>query len=494
MNESSANLDEFSSHLRPLHEMSEASDDSSRPKLTLSAFRRDEEIIRVADPDRIRKLTDSYKLSSGIGHGARSTVRLAIRRSDNQKVAVKSVSKHDVMRSGRFGRRGRHLDEWEVLRILKENANVIDLIDVFETNDMVHMVLEYCSGGELFDVIEKKVETNAPYSQNESEAANIIEQVLAVLYDLHGRGIVHRDVKPENLLLMRNEGTHIKLCDFGVARSLLNDGETETSVYGGNDGDLSPFPPGRGRLARAYSNVGSDLYAAPEVCLRDGYGTAVDVYSLGVTLYILLCGFPPVFDLQADGDAGVSFPDAIWSPISEDAKNLIRCMLEVDPEQRITAEKALNSSWIKQNAGNYKFTKTECRIKAKRRLSHLFLPSMNSKIPQVDLELVKSKLRATIEKSDMNASVPPINARKRRRMPNDDQTEGVSPADVDMQGIYRGVASAARSASEAAKGVLCSESKLEVKILDDSREGVDSDVLQPYLHEKEFCFQNHVQC
>jgi len=472
INESPANASGFSSNLRPLHEMSEASRDSSRPKLTLSAFRRDEETIRVADPNRTRKISDSYKLGSGIGHGARSTVRLAIRRSDNQKVAVKSVSKHDVLRAGRFGRRGRHLDEWEVLRMLKDNVNVVDLIDVFETNDMVHMVLEYCSGGELFDVIEKKLGSKTSYAQDETEAANITEQVLAILYDLHGRGIVHRDVKPENLLLTVAGGTHIKLCDFGVARSLLNEGESESAVCGDDEGDISPFTPARGRLGRAYSNVGTDLYAAPEVCLRDGYGTAVDVYSLGVTLYILLCGFPPVFDLQVDGDAGVSFPDAIWSLISEDAKSLIRSMLEVDPEQRITAEKALNSCWIKHNAGNYKFTDTECHIKAKRRLSHLF---SNSTIPQVDLELVKSKLRTTLEKKEMCTSVPSNKARKRRRLPNEDQFDKAPPADVAMVDIYRGVASAARSASEAAKGVLCNKSAREVKILEDTQDGIDSD-------------------
>jgi len=138
-NESSTDVGEPSSNIRPQHKVSDKMD-VSWPKMTLSAFRRDEETIRVADPNRSRKLSDLYKLNGGIGHGAMSIVRLAIRRSDNRQVAVKSVSKHDLLRSRKIGCSQRHLDEWEALRMLKENVNVIDLIDVFETNDEVHMV------------------------------------------------------------------------------------------------------------------------------------------------------------------------------------------------------------------------------------------------------------------------------------------------------------------------------------------------------------------
>lgn len=410
-NESSTDVGEPSSNIRPQHKVSDKMD-VSWPKMTLSAFRRDEETIRVADPNRSRKLSDLYKLNGGIGHGAMSIVRLAIRRSDNRQVAVKSVSKHDLLRSRKIGCSQRHLDEWEALRMLKENVNVIDLIDVFETNDEVHMVLEYCSGGELFNVIERKIESTAPYFQNEIEAASIIDQVLTVLFDLHGRGMVHRDIKPENLLLSMVGGVRVKLCDFGIAGLLFNHDEckmTLSSKIGGKD--------------CAYSNVGSNLYAAPEICLGDGCGTSVDIYSLGVTLYILLCGFPPVFDSRGNGDeVGVSFPGTIWSTISEEARDLIRCMLKKDPEQRITAEKALQSKWIKQRSSNYRFWSTQYPIDPRERLSHLFLHSISSRL--VDLELVKSKLQHYASSSKSNndrkrkSSFISAKARKRHRMQN----------------------------------------------------------------------------
>jgi serine/threonine protein kinase len=85
------------------------------------------------------------------------------------------------------------MDEWEVLRMLQDNPNVVDLIDVYETDDEVQMVLEYCKGGELFDYIQRKRAASSPYIPSEAKAAKITKQMLSVLNDLHGRGIVHRE-------------------------------------------------------------------------------------------------------------------------------------------------------------------------------------------------------------------------------------------------------------------------------------------------------------
>lgn len=464
---------------RPQHVFQD-SKSRSKPRLTLSAFRRPEESVRVADPDRTRKLSDSYKLSGGIGHGAMSTVRLAERRSDGTKFAIKTVSKHDVLRTRRFGRRPRHMDEWEALRMLKDNPNVIDLIDVYETDDEVQMVLEYCGGGELFDYIQRKRTKSAPYAQSEVQAAKITEQMLSVLNDLHGRGIVHRDVKPENLLLTTSGGNEVKICDFGIARLLQDDCDSPDTCSSDDEGSS----PGRNR---AYSKVGSDLYAAPEVCMGDGYGTAVDMYSLGVTIYVFLYGFPPIFDLQDDGEAGVSFPDTNWSRISEDAKDLIRCMLEVDPEQRITAEKALNSAWIKRIAGCTHFSGVNGRIAAQRRSSHLFSLSPAKPRPTVDLELVKARLYKNLagDRKRIKSGISGA-ARKRRRMSprveHAAERRTMPPradgAHVSMADLYRGVASAAVSATNAAKGVVYDDRKNEIKVLvDDSiNEASDDDV------------------
>ena len=459
----------------PLHQFPES---NSRPRLTLSAFRRPEEIIRVADPDSSRKLSDSYKLRGGVGHGAMSTVRLAERISDGSKFAVKTVSKHDVLRTRRFGRRRRHMDEWEVLRLLEHNPNVVNLIDVYETDDEVQMVLEYCEGGELFEHIQRNRAKSTPYDQSEIQAAKIAEQILSALNDLHRRGIVHRDVKPENLLLTNSGGSEAKICDFGIARLLLDECDSESC-----SSDDEGVSPGR---RRAYSRVGSDLYAAPEVCLGDGYGTAVDMYSLGVTLYVLLYGFPPIFDLQDDGEAGVTFHDNQWSPISDDAKDLIRQMLEAEPEQRITAERALDSPWIKRHSDPNHHPVTNEPIAAQRSAPHNLSPSPGKPHPPVDLELVKARLYKNIEVDRKRVKASISSSRKRRRLPSRvellDQPKLDGDVLVSMADLYRGVALAAVSATNAAMGVIYDERKNTVNVLvDDSNDELSDDDLDSGL-------------
>ena len=360
-------------------------------KLTLSAFRRPEQTVRLTDTDRSRLLENEYDLRSAgsrvLGHGAFSTVRLAVRLRDGAKVAVKSIAKHDALRARRLRRHptpgssassssSRHLDEWEILSRMKDGAHVVQLLDVLETDEEVHLVTEYCAGGELYNAIQEKGKHRCSFRRgrfSETQAARIANQIIRALSDMHEQNIVHRDVKPENILLLnRGNPDHdldgsikVKLCDFGMARlhqcaagayaaenlSATSSGGTTTPTSGGgrpasiaagascSDGESSPVSP-----VLAYTTN-----SAPELCQRSSrcYGPPVDVYSMGVTLYILLCGFPPVFL-----DDKVVFPDAYWHDISEQAKNLIRKMLHPEPEQRITAKEALNDPYIRQPAGN----------------------------------------------------------------------------------------------------------------------------------------------
>ena len=307
-----------------------------KPRLTLSAFRRPEQTVRLTRSDPSRMLESEYDLRSPecrvLGHGAFSTVRLAIRLCDGVRVAVKSIAKHEALRARRLRRGGSsHLDEWEILRLMENNPYIISLIDVFETDEEIHLITEYCEGGELFDAIQKKGNRRSSFRRgrfSEPQASRITNQILRALVDIHSHNIVHRDVKPENILLVSQDESdlQVKLCDFGVARLHREKSDSPS------DGESSPSTPG---LAYTTND-------APEVC-HGAEGPAIDVYALGVTLYILLCGFPPVFC-----DEQVVFPDAYWDDISEEAKAIIRKMLHPNPCQRITAAASLQDPWIRQ--------------------------------------------------------------------------------------------------------------------------------------------------
>ena len=427
-------------------------------KLTLSAFRKPESAVRLTSAYRGKFLEQDYDLNCGelgskiLGHGASSTVRLATHRYTQKKVAVKCILKHEILRSlTHKGTRKSTLDEYDILSCLRganSHTNIIDLIDVYETESEIHLVLQYCAGGELFDAIQKRqgecnqgssffdINSPLPFIQartpstahssaySEAQAARIASQLLSALAFLHSRDIVHRDVKPENILLVSSdeENLTVKLSDFGLARVLHNQHKDFSSTTFKDHGMHHPLtPPNKGR-SRAYSRVGSDYYAAPEMSYGgdNGYDSAVDMYSLGVTLYILLCGEPPASrprcgsfilddESSSDGESrdesctefcegdedcfdtskssvpqSVDFPCKLWRHISPSAKNLVRKMLHQNPNRRIKAIEALRHDWILLHKND---TKSEMMDTSKNHLRFSFLPEPNS----------------------LSVSVPPIN-------------------------------------------------------------------------------------
>ncbi|KAK9084826.1 hypothetical protein Sjap_025237 [Stephania japonica] len=199
---------------------------------------------------------------------------------------------------------------------LSGQPNVVDFKCVFEDSRAVHVVMELCSGGELFDQIISK----GHYS--EREAVRIFRGVVNVVSVCHFMGVMHRDLKPENFLLSsKDEGAALKVIDFGLSIFI-----EEGKVYQ----DL----------------LGSAYYVAPEV-LRRGYGKEVDIWSTGVILYILLSGVPPfwaetekgIFDAVLDGH--IDFETEPWPTISSGAKDLVRKMLNMDPKKRLTSAQVL---------------------------------------------------------------------------------------------------------------------------------------------------------
>ncbi|RCN45458.1 kinase domain protein [Ancylostoma caninum] len=186
--------------------------------------------------------------------------------------------------------------------------------------------MELVTGGELFDRIVAKG------SYTEKDASHLIRQNLQVLHAvafMHENGVVHRDLKPENLLYFnQDEDSKIMVSDFGLSK-------TEDS----------------GVMATACGTPG---YVAPEVLQQKPYGKAVDVWSIGVIAYILLCGYPPFYD---ESDANLfaqiikgeyEFDAPYWDQISDSAKDFISHLMCCDPEQRYTCEQALEHPWREQ--------------------------------------------------------------------------------------------------------------------------------------------------
>jgi calcium-dependent protein kinase len=442
---------------------------AKKPRLTLSAFRRPEQAIRLTHSDPTRRCEDEYDLhASGcrvLGRGAFSTVRLAVRRSDGVKVAIKTIAKHDALSARRHRKSSRrHLDEWEILRRFQDHPNIITLLDVFETDDEILVLTEFCPGGELFDAIQtKKGKTRefCPDRYSEIQIARITKQILSALAALHSQSVVHRDVKPENILLVNDDDSDVsvKLCDFGVARCLIERDEDGSS----SDGDLTPLAT----RPRRMSTVGSDYYIAPEVCFSTGYGTAVDVYSLGVTLYILLCGHPPSFE-EKDDESTVVFGSSRWKNISEKAKSLIRRMLSPDPTKRITAADALEDEWIVQYS----------KAKSRTMTTVVSEPAKVAGLSglAVDLERVRNELYKRMDARDDDCKrrersyTCSVNRRKRRRANRSTDSSFVAAAMVDL---YKDVAAAAASVTAAAAGVVCDDMG-QICVFDEDDHGIAS--------------------
>ncbi|KAF3442777.1 hypothetical protein FNV43_RR16694 [Rhamnella rubrinervis] len=263
-------------------------------------------------------LKESYNLGRKLGHGQFGTTFLCVERATGKEYACKSIAKRKLLTQEDVEDVRREI---QILHHMAGNPNVISIKGAYEDAVAVHVVMELCAGGELFDRIIKK----GHYT--ERKAAQLMKTIVGVIEDCHSLGVMHRDLKPENFLFVNDqEDSPLKAIDFGL------------SVF---------FKPGE----IFYDVVGSPYYVAPEV-LRKRYGPEADVWSAGVMLYILLSGVPPfwaeseqdIFDEVLHGD--LDFSSDPWPRISEGAKNLVRKMLVRDPKKRLTAHEVLCHPWI----------------------------------------------------------------------------------------------------------------------------------------------------
>ncbi|XP_037925477.1 calcium/calmodulin-dependent protein kinase type 1 isoform X2 [Hermetia illucens] len=276
------------------------------------------------DPDRQIQIDEKFSLKELLGTGAFSEVRLAeSRENPGQLFAVKIIDKKALK-----GKEDSLENEIKVLRRLT-HPNIVQLLETYEDKTKVYLVMELVTGGELFDRIVEKG------SYTEKDASDLIRQVLEAVDYMHEQGVVHRDLKPENLLYYsQEEDSKIMISDFGLSKM-------EDS----------------GIMATACGTPG---YVAPEVLAQKPYGKAVDVWSIGVISYILLCGYPPFYD---ENDANLfaqilkgefEFDSPYWDEISDSAKDFIQNLMCVSVEKRYTCKQALAHPWISGNAASNK--------------------------------------------------------------------------------------------------------------------------------------------
>ena len=283
-----------------------------------------------------------YKIGRNIGHGAFGKVNIALHVLSGHIVAIKSFNK--IKKSFPINR---IYYEIKLLKKLRNHKNIIKYFEHFETDKYFCIVMENISGGNLLNAINKMSKFTEPM------AKNIFKQLILTLKYLHNMNIVHRDIKPDNILLELDNT--IKLCDFGVSKQIKK-GQFLTD------------------------SCGTPAFIAPEILKEKAYNPySTDIWSSGVVLYIMVSGFFPFrgineTELRKNIISG-NYPEL--NDVSENLKDLLNKLLEVNPDKRISLDEILKHPWLneelKENGNNINiFTKAEKIIYGKLKLDYRF--------------------------------------------------------------------------------------------------------------------------
>lgn len=273
---------------------------------------------KLKNAAKTKNVEEKYEFRDRLGTGKFSDVYQAVELTTGLDWAIKVVEK------GKLSDHEREMlrSEIAIMRLLNHH-NVVQMREVYEDKVKLYLVMELVEGGELFDRIRhKKV-------LSEFSAFHVVRQLLETLKYLHDVGIVHRDVKPENILLSDDSDLPtIKLADFGLSKLV-------------------------GPEELIHVACGTLGYAAPEVLAQRPYGKQADVWSVGVVLYLMLRGRLP-FDskdkavlVQKTMEANLDLSGEYWSKFTQYAVDFLKKTLVSDPQERLTVEQALEHSWIK---------------------------------------------------------------------------------------------------------------------------------------------------
>jgi len=256
-----------------------------------------------------------FDLGDLLGSGAFSDVVEGIHKHEQNSYAIKIVYKDNIENDAEIQ------EEINILHSLK-HEHIVQFISVYNDPDAYYIVTELLRGGELYERLEVKT------MYEEYEARDVCRCILRAIAYCHDHNIAHRDIKPENIVLVhQNDDTIIKIIDFGFAKRVTSPNCLKTMC-------------------------GTMDYTAPEVLKGLRYDLKADIWSVGVILYLLLCGYEP-FSVgtmtrrrQKILSGRYEFDKADWCGVTDHAKELVRCLLNVRPRQRFNAMDALGHEWF----------------------------------------------------------------------------------------------------------------------------------------------------
>lgn len=260
-----------------------------------------------------------YKIGRLLGRGAFGKVNLGLHILTGRLVAIKSFNK--TITSNEKSKK-KIMHEVNLMKKLKYK-NIVKIFETFETSKYLIIIMEYISGGDLLSYVKKRNKLNEVVSRY------IFKQIILALQYTHSQNIIHRDIKLDNILL--DIHNNIKICDFGVGKQV------------------------KSRKEILYDQCGTPAYIAPEILKGSGYeGSPVDIWSAGVVLYAMLSGTVPFKANDMNDLHKLIFKGeyAEIEGISQEAKDLIKGILEVEPKKRLTAEEILNHPWMYDDYGN----------------------------------------------------------------------------------------------------------------------------------------------